>query len=495
MSPISDAEDSRKPTRSQQTPTGGDEKLLTAKTARGRLISATPSSVQERSQSLASQKSETPSAPPERPSTRRTQAQAIKDEVPSTPASDTDQRTTRRGRPRTNTATAPPATAQKRKRSPPPLAGSSATPPLPSPAGSALTLKQGSTHHRAAHSHPLYNHSADLVLVSKNFAKTSALILNEITSHKLAGIFAKPLSERDAPGYRTLVRRPQDLKSIRTAVGKGSKAAIAAVEALESANEADEDGASVAATPTKETTPDETKPDLSKEGPLGETGMYLVKVTDELVPPRGIVNSSQLEMELTRMFANAVMFNPLAGEERGFGRRLKPRKLGGDLRKQKVKREEEEEEEVENSENENESSEDAEEESGNEDEDAEEEKSENENENTDSETSTSTSDSSDPGGIISDAREMFTDVMDMIRRWRDVEIERIVGAAPTLALSGSSAGMEGRHASLTSLPEGDVTGEDGAMVVGMSTPSHAQAAGAVGEEGIGTTRKRRRLNE
>ncbi len=42
-----------------------------------------------------------------------------------------------------------------------------------------------------------------------------------------------------------------------------------------------------------------------------------VSMNADVVPPKGIVNSSQLEKELMRMFANAVMFNP--DPKRGFG--------------------------------------------------------------------------------------------------------------------------------------------------------------------------------
>ncbi|KAF8433314.1 Bromodomain-containing protein, partial [Terfezia claveryi] len=34
-----------------------------------------------------------------------------------------------------------------------------------------------------------------------------------------------------------------------------------------------------------------------------------LKTTTAIVPPKGIVNSAQLERELFRMFANAVMYN------------------------------------------------------------------------------------------------------------------------------------------------------------------------------------------
>ena len=40
-------------------------------------------------------------------------------------------------------------------------------------------------------------------------------------------------------------------------------------------------------------------------------------VKEDVIPPKGIVNSAQLEKELMRMFANAVMFNP--DPKRGVG--------------------------------------------------------------------------------------------------------------------------------------------------------------------------------
>lgn len=39
--------------------------------------------------------------------------------------------------------------------------------------------------------------------------------------------------------------------------------------------------------------------------------------TEDVIPPKAVVNSAQLEKELIRMFANAIMFNPVP--ERGFG--------------------------------------------------------------------------------------------------------------------------------------------------------------------------------
>lgn len=85
-------------------------------------------------------------------------------------------------------------------------------------------------------------------------------------------MFARPLTERDAPGYKDLIYRPQDLKSIKTAITAGNRALIAA-------NSSGENNVELPASP-------------------------------DIVPPKGIVNSAQLEKELMRMFANAIMFNP-----------------------------------------------------------------------------------------------------------------------------------------------------------------------------------------
>jgi hypothetical protein len=315
--------------------------------------------------------------------------------------------------------------------------------------------------------------------VTKTFAKTSQLVLNEITSHKLAGIFAKPLSERDAPGYKDLIFRPADLKAIRAAVSKGSKAAVAAIESLES-ERCDTEGN---ATPTKHSSSSAAKKEKEKaqslggkgEGSVGN-GIFLVKKTEELVPPKGIVNSAQLEMELTRMFANAVMFNPLPSDQRGFGRGLKIRKNGGDLH---VKAEidiptgkgdgdgegdEGDEQSTSASEEESEAS--------------------------------STSDSSEGGGIISDTREMFTDVVAIVGRWREVEAERITSSASTSAVAGG-AGLQAQGLGV------DQMGRQGSVSM-MSVSSAVQheeedvATPATGDvdstgPGLGTSRKRRRI--
>jgi hypothetical protein len=440
VSPLTDTDSPTRPSKSRRkSPFKKEQKTddnshlgQESLAPRGRqAASATPSAFAgSRSQSIASRTSDTPT---ERQRRGRS-SQKIKAEPPSTPApiaSDSEQpqkSSVRRGRPRTITTSSkpeaqPPTTTNKRKRSP---AHDSVTPSLPSPERDLVTHQP--------------SHDSSLVIVSKNFTKTSLLLLNDIVSHKLAGIFAKPLSERDAPGYKDLVLRPQDLKSIKAAISKGGKAVHAAIDAFE---EGDGSG---------QETPTESAPAVgvgSRVGPLGN-GMYLVQTSEDLVPPKGIVNSSQLEMELTRMFANAVMFNPLPTSERGFGRSLRLRKNGGDVI---LKREE----------------------------------------STGADTESSGEDSdespSSEGGIIADAREMFEDMLGRVGRWRELEAERMgndesggsKGAHPSLVTHGS-ASASARHSSVSSAVNEDEAGGEA-----VSTPVAASMTG--------TARKRRRIAE
>lgn len=136
------------------------------------------------------------------------------------------------------------------------------------------------------------------VLCNRGFHRTAAPIMNDVTTHKLASIFAKPLGERDAPGYHDLIYRPQDLKSIKSAVHQGSKAVAAATEAVSTPAGDGESPVPAAGTPSK-------------------NNVLMLQKTEELIPPKGIVNSAQLEKELIRMFANAIMYNPVPA--RGFG--------------------------------------------------------------------------------------------------------------------------------------------------------------------------------
>lgn len=139
--------------------------------------------------------------------------------------------------------------------------------------------------------------SSQFVLSARNFPRTGAPIMNDVTMHKHASIFTKPLTERDAPGYRDLIYRPQDLKSIKSLIHQGSKAVAAATEA---ANTPVADGESPAPT-----------------GTPSKNAVLMLPKTEDVIPPKAVVNSAQLEKELIRMFANAIMFNPVP--ERGFG--------------------------------------------------------------------------------------------------------------------------------------------------------------------------------
>jgi hypothetical protein len=123
--------------------------------------------------------------------------------------------------------------------------------------------------------------------------------MNDVSAHKHASIFGKPLTEREAPGYKDLIYRPQDLKTVRSALNQGNRAVAAATESF--------------STPI-----DGESPNPAATGTPSKNAAWLPK-TAELIPPKAIVNSSQLEKELIRMFANAVMFNPAPERERGFG--------------------------------------------------------------------------------------------------------------------------------------------------------------------------------
>lgn len=128
------------------------------------------------------------------------------------------------------------------------------------------------------------------VLWTRNFPKISGSAIERIGAHRSASTFAKPIKDSDAPGYKNAILRPQDLKSIKAAITAGNRAGLAAIAAMDT--EVDKSATSV-----------------------------LLPISEDLVPPRGIVNNAQLEKELMRMFANAVMFNP--GPERGFARLLR----------------------------------------------------------------------------------------------------------------------------------------------------------------------------
>ena len=202
-------------------------------------------------------------------------------------------------------------------------------------------------------------------------------MLAEISSHRVGAIFSKPLTEKEAPGYRQLVLRPQDLRSIGFAVNKGGRVAASIVDEDEQRDESGE-----ASTPTK-----------SVSLPAG---FKFVNKTEDLVPPKGIVNSSQLEKELMRVFANAIMFNPLPSDERGFGPSLKLIRRAPDHDRG-------------------------------------------------SPGAASDSSQSDDGNIIHDAREFFDFVVNSVNNYRDLEDERLGNAPseapPDSAVRGTSVSM------------------------------------------------------
>ncbi|KAK5072986.1 hypothetical protein LTS08_004070 [Lithohypha guttulata] len=389
--------------------------------------SVTPAANLSRSQSVVSTVSEIPEPPKRRPG----RPPKVKVEGPSTPVptnSDADseqqQRSSgRRGRPRAGSATNPPelartGTVSKRKREAPSVS------PVPHARPSTNVQPSSVVRNNTQHS------DRNFVVISRTFGKTSQLLLNEITSHKRGNIFAKPLSERDAPGYKQLVHRPQDLKSIKAAISKGSRVALTAIEELEAKTEV-EDGAAHngTSTPVAKDMLVAGSGDV-KEGALGN-GFYLVRATEDLMPPKGIVNSSQLELELIRMFANAIMFNPLPASERGFGRSLRLRKRGGELRSygaRALKEDHDGDVDVED-ETEHEASEPV------------------------RGTSTSESESTTPSaidetGIIADTREMLKDVEELVRRWRELEGDSTSGTPWQQQTIVGPAGIE-RHASVS----------------------------------------------
>ncbi|EGD93629.1 hypothetical protein TESG_01170 [Trichophyton tonsurans CBS 112818] len=146
------------------------------------------------------------------------------------------------------------------------------------------------------------------VMCSRTFGRTCGPIMNDVAAHKYASIFAKPLTNRDAPGYKDLIYRPQDIKSIKSAIHQGSRAVASASEASQTTEETPPSttasaSASAAATATAAAA-------ASGAGPSAKSNVLLATKSAELMPPKGIVNSSQLEKELIRMFANAIMFNP-----------------------------------------------------------------------------------------------------------------------------------------------------------------------------------------
>ena len=118
--------------------------------------------------------------------------------------------------------------------------------------------------------------------------------MNDINSHKHASYFANVVRDKDAPGYSEIIKQSQHLKSIRAAIIAGAKAVNAAAASI--------DSPSATGTPTAST---------SRAGGGAADGSTIeLERTVDFIPPKAIVNGAQLEKEVVRMFANAVMFNP-----------------------------------------------------------------------------------------------------------------------------------------------------------------------------------------
>jgi len=122
------------------------------------------------------------------------------------------------------------------------------------------------------------------VAAPRHFSRMCTPLMNDIGSHKHASTFTTAVKAKDAEGYYEIIRRPTDLKTIQKAIAAGAKQVTAAASG-----------------------------DTPAGSPGGGGAVVELPATADNVPPKAIVNSSQLEKELMRMFANAVMFN--AGEE------------------------------------------------------------------------------------------------------------------------------------------------------------------------------------
>ena len=155
-----------------------------------------------------------------------------------------------------------------------------------------------------------------MVVATKKFAQLTTPLLGNIFSHRFAHLFSAPVHDKFAPGYKSLIYTPQDLKSLSPLAllllpvllltwGLGIKAAVkagaASLLSLPTSS-------SAAATPTTDTAPVYTLPTTSTSTSI------TTPATTANTPPKGIVNSQQLEKELFRMFANAVMYNKSSSE-------------------------------------------------------------------------------------------------------------------------------------------------------------------------------------
>jgi hypothetical protein len=129
---------------------------------------------------------------------------------------------------------------------------------------------------------------SNTVLASRRLAKTAGSLLSSIGDHRLGNTFKGPVNERQASGYSDIVKQPQNLRAIGKAVEAGKKAIAAATATMDSPS-------AVASMPA---------------GKGNDVSTVELERSLELIPPRAIVNGTQLEKEVYKMLANAVMFNP-----------------------------------------------------------------------------------------------------------------------------------------------------------------------------------------
>ncbi|RVD82176.1 uncharacterized protein DFL_006610 [Arthrobotrys flagrans] len=122
----------------------------------------------------------------------------------------------------------------------------------------------------------------------KKFAQRANPLLNNVSAHRYANLFMKPVDERLAPGYSRIVYKPQDIKSIRALIKAGASQNSTGTPTLTPTPTADNPSMSFGTTPSTPTT-------SVVNAPMNAKG--------------AITNSSQLEKEIWRMFANAVMYN------------------------------------------------------------------------------------------------------------------------------------------------------------------------------------------
>lgn len=126
---------------------------------------------------------------------------------------------------------------------------------------------------------------ANEVVWTRGFNRVSGSALEHIIQHRTANMFKAPIREKDAPGYHKVILQPQDLKSIKAAITAGNKAAAQQAAAL--------------------------------AGGDPNTSSVWLPVSEALQPPKGIINSGQLDRELAHMFSNAIMYNPDPGHGPG----------------------------------------------------------------------------------------------------------------------------------------------------------------------------------